>query len=39
MTTSETWDSALPDVVAVSAVDRKGNVGSPAVINLKSQAR
>jgi len=38
-TNSETWDTPAPEVVAVSAVDRKGNISSPAVISLKRQAR
>ena len=33
-TTAKTWDSAAPEVVAVSAVDRKGNISSPAVQSL-----
>jgi uncharacterized lipoprotein YddW (UPF0748 family) len=38
-TTAETWDNAAADLVAVSAVDRKGNIGSPAILSLKPQAR
>jgi uncharacterized lipoprotein YddW (UPF0748 family) len=37
VTTSEAWTSAVPEVVAVSAVDRKGNLSSPAVVSLKAQ--
>ena len=36
-TTAKTWDSAAPEVVAVSAVDRKGNISSPAVQSLAKE--
>jgi len=35
--TSQVWDHAVADVVAVSAVDRTGNISSPAALNLKSE--
>jgi uncharacterized lipoprotein YddW (UPF0748 family) len=34
-TTAEAWSSGVPEVVAVSAVDRKGNLSGPAVISLR----
>ena len=37
--TSLTWDNSAPDVVAVSAVGRTGNVSSPAVVGIKRQGR
>jgi uncharacterized lipoprotein YddW (UPF0748 family) len=37
--TSHAWDRAAPDAVAVSAVDRNGNVSSPAILSLTTQTR
>ena len=36
-TTSETWANGVPAVVAVSAVDRKGNISSPAVVTPRAR--
>ncbi len=33
-TAAMTWAAVVPEVVAVSAVDRKGNISSPAVLSL-----
>jgi uncharacterized lipoprotein YddW (UPF0748 family) len=38
-TTSRTWNSAIPDVVAVSAVDRTGNISAPAAVSLRRQVQ
>ncbi len=34
--TNHSWHGALPDVVALSAVDRNGNIGPPAVVAARS---
>jgi uncharacterized lipoprotein YddW (UPF0748 family) len=36
--TSRAWNGAPPDVVAVSAMDRKGNLGTPAVLQSRGTA-
>lgn len=37
--TSHAWDRAAPDAVAVSAVDRNGNLSSPAILSLTPRFR
>jgi uncharacterized lipoprotein YddW (UPF0748 family) len=36
--TSRAWNGAPPDVVAVSAMDRRGNLGTPAVLQSRGTA-
>ena len=38
-TTAQTWNNSVPDAVAVSAVDRKGNISRPAAVSFNRQAR
>ena len=38
-TLSQAMGKSAPDVVALSAVDRKGNVSSPAILSLTGRAR
>jgi uncharacterized lipoprotein YddW (UPF0748 family) len=38
-TTSESWASGVPEVVAVSAVDRKGGVSDPSIVSLEGRSR
>ena len=37
--TSRVWNGALPEVVAVTAVDRNGELSAPSVLQARSSAR
>jgi len=38
-TTAMTWAAVVPEVVAISAVDRKGNLGPPNVLSLAGRGQ